>query len=48
MALQATAYHQSGAVGMQEFLESARAVISDPDLLPILDQLDERVSGPAE
>lgn len=48
MALQATAYHRAGAVGMAEFLDSARQVISDPSLITLLDQLSQRVSGTAE
>lgn len=37
MALQAAAYRAQGYEGLDEFFESARAAIDDPDLLAILD-----------
>ena len=37
MALQAAAYGQRGYEGLEEFFDSARGAIEDPDLLAILD-----------
>lgn len=45
MALQALAYHEAGAAGMHEFLDSAEAVVRDPVLAPWLAAIRDRM-GP--
>jgi putative hydrolases of HD superfamily len=40
MALQAAAYDRQGYDGLNEFFESARRAIDDPDLLQLLDAAD--------
>jgi putative hydrolase of HD superfamily len=37
MAIQALAYHREGAVGMREFVESARKVVRDTRLMALMD-----------
>jgi len=46
MALQALAYHEAGAAGMHEFLESADAVVRDPALRPWIEGIRARMSQP--
>jgi putative hydrolases of HD superfamily len=43
MALQALAYHQRGAAGMLEFVDSAAEVVRHPALRPSLDEVRARM-----
>ncbi len=45
MALQALAYHEAGAAGMHEFLDSAEAVVRDPALAPWLCAIRARMGA---
>lgn len=43
MALQALAYHEAGAAGMLEFINSADRVVRDPVLRPWMEQIRARM-----
>lgn len=45
MALQALAYAQAGAAGMEEFVASAARVVEHPSLVTVLDRVRERLGG---
>lgn len=46
MALQALAYHEAGAAGMLEFVDSADRVVRDPVLRPWMERIRVRMTTP--
>jgi putative hydrolase of HD superfamily len=47
MAIQALVYHRAGALGMAEFVESASAVIVEPELRALLEEIRREIGGRA-